>query len=152
MVTGTVRNPAVDRLLQDRRRALGLRPLPRDGGARPLLRALDAGQAVGVLLDQNTGAASAMVPFLGRPAPTPMGPPRLARRRNVPLLPAAAVRENGRWVVRWSPVIEPADAADDEQLAARCNDALGALIARNPEQWVWFHDRWAVREKEQGKP
>ncbi len=150
VITGTVRNPSVDRLLQDRRRALGMRPLPREAGARPLLRALDDGQAVGVLLDQNTGAASVEAPFLGHPAPTPVGPLRLARRRNVPLLPAAAVRENGRWVVRWLPVIEPAEAADDEQLAARCNDALGALIARNPEQWVWFHDRWAVAGKEQG--
>jgi len=143
VVTGTVRNPAVDQLLQARRRALGLEPLPRDAGARPLLRALDRGAVVGVLLDQNTRAASAWVPFLGSPAPTPLGPLRIARRRGVPLLPVAMVRAGRRWVVHHLEPIEPAAAGDDLELAARCTRALEQMISRNPAQWVWFHERWA---------
>ncbi|HOX26685.1 MAG TPA: hypothetical protein PLL30_05845 [Candidatus Krumholzibacteria bacterium] len=143
VVTGTVRNPPVDRLLQDRRRALGLEPLPRDAGARPLLRALDRGAVVGVLLDQKTRAASASIPFLGSPAPTPLGPLRIARRRDVPLLPVAMVRAGGRWVVHHLAPIEPRQAADDRELAARCNRALELLIRGHPDQWVWFHERWA---------
>lgn len=142
VVTATVRNPAVDRLLQDRRRAMGLDPLPREAGVRPLLRALSRGAVVGVLVDQNTGASAADVPFLGRPAPTPMGPFRLALRRNVPLVPAAMVRENEKWVVRHLAPIEPQHAADALDLAARCNRALESLIRRTPTQWIWFHDRW----------
>ncbi len=142
VVTGTVRNPAVDRLLQDRRRALGIEPLPRNQGARPILRALDRGVAVGVLVDQNTRVASAPVEFLGQPAPTPLGPARIAMRRRVPILPAAMVREGDRWVVRHAEPIDPDLAGDDHELAARCNRALADLILRNPDQWVWFHDRW----------
>jgi Kdo2-lipid IVA lauroyltransferase/acyltransferase len=145
VVTATVHNPAVDRLLQDRRRALGLEPLPRDQGPRPLLRALGRGAVVGVLLDQNTRAAGAMVPFLGRPAPTPLGVLTIARRRGVPLVPAAAVREDGRWVIQHLAPIDPAPDADLEVLAGRLNRALEALIRRNPAQWVWFHDRWNLQ-------
>jgi KDO2-lipid IV(A) lauroyltransferase len=150
VVTGTVRNPAVDRLLQDRRRALGVEPLPRERGAGPVLRALDRGAAVGVLIDQNTRVASAPLPFLGATAPTPLGPARIARRRGVPILPAAMIREADGWVVRHLQPIDPADAASDEELAGRCNAALGELILRNPDQWVWFHDRWDL-ERQAGR-
>ena len=147
VVTGTVRNPAVDQLLQDRRRALGIEPLARDRGARPVLRALAAGLVVGVLIDQNTGVASAQTPFLGQPAPTPLGPARIARRRGVPLLPAVIVREDTGWVVRHGDPIDPAATSDEYELTAQCNRALEDLIRRNPDQWVWFHDRWNLESE-----
>lgn len=142
VVTATVHNPEVDRLLQEHRRGLGLRPLPREGGARPILRALAAGEVVGVLLDQATRVRNEPLLFFGRPAPTPVGIARLARRRGVALVPAAMVWERGAWRVRCLAPLEPADHDSDEDLALACNRALEALIERNPEQWVWFHDRW----------
>ncbi len=142
VVTGTVRNPPVDRLLQERRRRLGLQVLVREAGARPVLRALDAGQVVGVLVDQNTRVASAPLPFLGHPAPTPLGPARIACRRGIPVVPAALVRRGGHWVARHTGALKPAPGDDVLDLAVRCNRALGELIMRNPAQWVWFHDRW----------
>ncbi|MDY0109188.1 MAG: lysophospholipid acyltransferase family protein [Candidatus Krumholzibacteria bacterium] len=147
VITGTVRNPAVDHLLQARRRRLGLEPLPRDAGARPLLRALARGAVVGVLLDQNTGAANIEAPFLGHPAPTPVGPLRVAKRYDVPLVPAALVREDDRWVVRHLAAIEPAAAPDVAALATVCNAAIARLVRRNPAQWVWFHDRWGLQAR-----
>jgi lauroyl/myristoyl acyltransferase len=38
--------------------------------------------------------------------------------------------------------VDPANEPDDVALTARLNDALGQFVERNPEQWVWFHDRW----------
>lgn len=145
VITATVRNPAVDRLLQERRRRLGLTVLPRDRGARPVLRALDQGAVVGAVLDQNTRAASVPVPFCGRPAPTPLGLLELARRRGTPIVPAAMVRQGGRWVTSHLEPLSGAESREVLHLAAACNDALEALIRRNPDQWVWFHDRWGLR-------
>jgi len=147
VVTATVHNPDVDRLLQNRRRELGLEPLPREAGARPILRTLMAGRTVGVLLDQATRAHGAPLPFFGRPAPTPLGVARLARRRATPLVPAALVWDDGCWRVRCLPPLEPERFASDEDLARACNEALEIMITRNPDQWVWFHRRWPeVRE------
>lgn len=147
VVTATIHNPAVDRLLQDRRRTAGLRPLPREAGVKPLLRALDQGAVVGVLLDQATRAAAAVLPFLGRPARTPLVAYRIAWRRAVPLVPAAMVRANGRWLVRHLAPIFPQPGEDVLELAARGNRALETMIERNPAQWVWFHDRWDLRRE-----
>jgi Kdo2-lipid IVA lauroyltransferase/acyltransferase len=148
VVTGTVHNPEVDALLQARRRALGMTPLPRAAGIRPVVRELAAGHMVGVLLDQRTRAASVAAPFFGRPAPTPVALAKLALWLRLPVLPAAMVREAGTWVVRGlAPLVPPPDAdprraADVAAFTARCNAALEDLIRRNPAQWVWFHDRW----------
>ncbi len=150
VVTGTVHNPAVDHLLQARRRALGMTPLPREAGIRPVVRELAAGHMVGVLLDQRTRAASVEVPFFGRPAPTPVALAKLALWLRVPVLPAAMVREDGVWVARsLAPLMPPRDAdprreTDVAAFTARCNEALEILVRRNPDQWVWFHDRWDV--------
>lgn len=148
VVTGTVRNPAVDALLQDRRRRLGLTTLPREAGIRPVLRELAAGRMVGVLLDQRTRAASVAVPFFGRPAPTPVALAKLALWRGIPVLPAALVREEGAWVARSLPPLlppagaDPRNPADVAAFTGRCSATLEELIRRNPAQWVWFHDRW----------
>jgi KDO2-lipid IV(A) lauroyltransferase len=147
-VTGTVHNAPLDALLQARRRRLGLRPLPRDGGAAPLLRELRRGGVAAVLLDQNTRVPNVDVPFFGRPAPTPVGFAKLALRLGTPVLPVAIAREGPGHRVTHLPALRPEAAAGGEEEAAlraflgRCNAALEVMIRRNPAEWVWFHRRW----------
>jgi KDO2-lipid IV(A) lauroyltransferase len=147
VVTGTVHNAPVDRLIQAQRRRLGLQPLPREGGPGPLLRVLRAGGVAAVLLDQNTRVQNVEVPFFGWPAPTPAGFAKLASRLGTPVLPVAIVRqERGHRVVHLPPLRPPEQMdAGPQVLAAflaRCNEALEQFIRRNPAEWVWFHRRW----------
>ncbi|MFO7654373.1 MAG: lysophospholipid acyltransferase family protein [Candidatus Krumholzibacteriia bacterium] len=159
VVTGTVHNPAVDAWLQGSRRRLGLTVLPRDRGVRPVLERLRAGEIVAVLLDQNTRVPSLPVPFLGRPAPTAVGPARLAVRLGSPLLPVAIARcgdagaAGGSGAGTRTPgdlhevhclqtIRPPCTEEQVPDLLAACNSALAEFVRRNPVEWVWFHDRW----------
>ncbi len=145
VVTGTIHNPAVDRLLQGRRRDLGLRVLPREQGAAPLLRHLRQGGVAGVLLDQATAAGNLAAPFFGRPAPTPAGLARIALRHGVPVLPLAVAWDPARHghVLRHLRPLEPAAGGGDAAaFLAECNGRLETFIRRNPAEWVWFHERW----------
>jgi KDO2-lipid IV(A) lauroyltransferase len=148
VVTGTLHNPPVDRVVQERRRALGLKPLPREEGARPLVAHLKAGQVAAILLDQNTSARSLAVPFFGRPARTATGLAQMALKYGIPVLPVAIARYGkGHRVVWLDPLLpDPAggtgDRADLERFLIRCNRSLETLIRRNPAEWVWFHRRW----------
>ena len=150
VVTGTLHNPAIDRLVQRRRRHLGLVPLPRSRGARPLLRHLQGPGAVAVLLDQNTRTDMVPVPFFGRPAPTPAGLARMALRFGVPVLPLGLARHGRGHRVVMLPALEPPPAAGPvseeqvRQFTAACNGCLEEMIRRNPAEWVWFHDRWGL--------
>ncbi len=146
VVTGTIHNPAVDRLLQSRRRLLGMHVLPRGAGAVPLVRFLRRGGVVGVLQDQRTQVRNLAVPFFGEPAPTPLGLAALALKYDIPVLPVVGIWDESRQVQVMShlPPIWPAEFAPHDQLGllTRCNAALETFIRRNPEQWVWFHRRW----------
>lgn len=153
VVTGTVRNPAVDRWLSRRRERLGLRLLRREDGAAPVLACLRGGGVVAVLIDQNTGVDSAPVPFLGRPAPTPTAPARLALATgSAVLVTALARRADGRGHEAWhAPAWQPDATLPREAQALAClawaNGHLGERIRRNPAEWVWYHRRWeALKE------
>jgi len=148
VVTGTVRNPPVDRLLQGRRRRLGMTVLPRRDGAGPLLRYLRSGGIVAVLQDQNTRVQNLDVPFFGEPAPTPVGLARLALRYGIPVLPVAIARDRARnrhLVLHRAPLVFKEVGRTDEDVEnfmTLCNAQLEHFIRRNPAEWVWFHNRW----------
>lgn len=148
VVTGTVHNQPVNELLQRRRARLGLKVLPRQDGATELLRHLRAGGVVAILLDQNTQAQSLVVPFFGRPAPTPSGIGKIAMRYGLPVLPVGIQRTGREHVVSHLPPVMP-QAYDKQDLAeflATCNLQLETMIRRNPAEWVWFHKRWSSSE------
>ncbi len=148
VVTGTVRNPPVDRLLQERRLKLGMTVLPRQDGARPLLRYLRSGGIVAVLQDQNTRVQNLDVPFFGEPAPTPAGLARLALRFRIPVLPVSIARDrrrNRHLVLHRPPLVFKEEGSTDEHVKdflTLCNAQLEYFIQRNPAEWVWFHHRW----------
>ncbi len=148
VITGTVRNPPVDRLLQGRRRRLGMAVLPREAGAGPLIRYLRSGGIVAVLQDQNTRVQNLDIPFFGEPAPTPAGLARLAVRYRIPVLPVAIARDgrnNCHRVIHLPPLVFKEGGRTDEDVESfltLCNGQLEHFIRRNPTEWVWFHKRW----------
>jgi len=147
VVTGTIHNAPVDRIVNDWRRRAGLTPVPREGDLRPLLRCLRGGGAAAVLMDQNTRVENLTVPFCGHPAPTPVGFARLALKLGTPVLPVVIGRDGRGHRVTHRPPLDPADYAGpgaEAALLADCNTALEACLRRNPEEWVWFHPRWHV--------
>ncbi len=148
VVTGSVHNPPVDRLIQHRRQKLGMKILPRHEGAAPLLRHLRGGGVVAVLLDQNTRVENLPIPFFGQNAPTPVGFARIALRYGIPVLPVALAKSGNGHLVQRAEAWKPSGNQQDTDKAVRelllwCNQNLENLIRRNPAQWVWFHKRWA---------
>ena len=158
VVTGSIHNAPVDRLVQERRLDMGMKTLPRSGGAAPLLRHLQNGGVVAVLLDQNTKVENLPIPFFGQEAPTPVGFARIALRYGIPILPLAIARKgvikgkrngidrghiirNGTPWIPLEPKEDSAEAVND--LLLWCNGSLEKLISRNPAEWVWFHERWS---------
>lgn len=149
VTTGVVRNPAVERWLAARRRGLGLVPVPRTAGVRPLVRCLRAGGVVAALVDQNTGVDSRPVTFFGAPAPTPAGPARLAVRLGAPVVVATIHRRpDGGHAVTHGEVWRPRAGAPADQQVEQClrevNARLEECVRRNPAEWVWYHRRWAT--------
>ena len=116
--------------------------------AREMLQALRRGGILGFLLDQNIRAESVKVPFFGMPAPTPVGPAKLAIRSGATILVMFIERRNGRQHIRIeSPIITSRDD-DAEELTALITGSIEEQVRRVPSQWVWMHQRWRTRRRQ----
>jgi Kdo2-lipid IVA lauroyltransferase/acyltransferase len=137
------------RLLTSMRASLGVEQVSQSN-ARGILRRLRSGQCVGILPDQDIDhLAGIFLPFFGREAYTLTGPATLAwtaKSAVVPLLIRRVGPHHHR--VEVSPQIEiPRDRPRDEwirDMTVAISKAMEDIILSQPDQWVWFHERWAT--------
>ena len=140
-------NPAIDLLLRAARGDWSLDTVPKGAaGAKRLLRALKAGEHVGLPIDQkmNDGIA---VPFFGRPAMTAPALAQLALKFRLPIVGVRCERLKGaRFRVTAYPPIWPTAsgerAADIARVMAEVNAMVEDWVRARPEQWLWLHRRW----------
>ncbi len=141
------KNPYVDRRLAQLRAAFGARLVPRNGGLRVLMRALEAGQSIGLTVDTRLDSGEDL-PFFGEDAPTNTAPARLALRYHCDLVPVRAERLPGaRYRVSIHPPIAPrntqaADSARARDMTAQLNALFEDWIRATPGQWLCLKRRW----------
>lgn len=119
-------------------------------GVRQLLRALKAGHAVGLLPDQVPPANMGVwTPFFGQPAYTMTLAARLAQQSGALIVLAWGERLSlGRGYVVH---VEPMGSALSPELPAavhQINQAMEALILRNPGQYLWGYARYKSPREE----
>jgi len=139
-------DPGINALVEHRRRLSGNRPIEKWDAARVILRALHKGEAVGVLIDQNSSLSEGVfVDFFGVPACANAGFAKLAAHSGAAVLPGFAVWSDAeqKYVLRfYKPVEMTGDAAADTQ---RLHSLLERVIREHPDQWLWIHRRWKTR-------
>ncbi len=146
-------NPLLDAPLTRLRTSTGNTVIAKRDAAREMLRVLRRGGAIGILNDQRARPPDAVtVPFFGHPAATSSALAKLADRTEALVLPAAAIRiAPARWRLTFEPVLDvrtlPEEERGVEKLTARLNGILEQMIRRNPEQWLWLHNRWKADQK-----
>jgi KDO2-lipid IV(A) lauroyltransferase len=139
-------NPWIDRLVENRRALSGNRIVLKKDFARVILKALDANEAVGILIDQNAALDSGVfVDFFGIPASANTGFVKLAAHSGAAVVPGFALWSAAErcYVLRfYPPVPMSGDAARD---TAAVQAQLEAVIRAYPDQWLWIHRRWKTR-------
>ncbi len=139
-------NPLLDSLVRERRTASGNIVFGKADGIRPIYRALEANQAVGILVDQNVGLDDGMfVNFFGRKACVSPTFAKLAARTGATVIPGYAVwsDEERKYILRFDPPVGiTGNVLIDTQ---RIQNALERAIRRYPDQWLWIHRRWKTR-------
>lgn len=126
--------------------------LHKDDFARGLLKAMHAGQTVGILMDTNmTPPQGVFARFFGIEACTASGLARVALKTEAAIVPGFCLWEpkERQYVLRFGPELNFERTGDPERdiLAAtqQCNDVLESWIRRYPDQWLWIHRRWKTR-------
>jgi len=145
-------NPLIEEMFAKDRVRFGSRQFLKSDSAKGMLKALKAGESVGVLPDVNVHPNEGVfVPFFGVPASTTSGIARLAIQTNALIFPMFAIWDahQSRYVVYHGQPIEPSNSGDREadvlETTAAYTLEIEKIIRRFPGQWLWIHKRWKTR-------
>lgn len=149
----------VDEVVNTLRTRFGSEVILRGTSAgRQLLRALNDGGGVGLLIDQDIPSIPGVfVPFFNRLAWTPSGAATLALRARCPIMPGYIHRKpDGTHKIKIYPPIEvPAKGSLRDkvyEMTAAATAVAEWQVRAWPEQWVWMHRRWRTRPEEDLSP
>jgi KDO2-lipid IV(A) lauroyltransferase len=146
IVVRPIDNPRIDALVERYRALSGNHIIEKKDAARGILKALKAGDAVGILIDQNTTLDQGVfVDFFGVKACAGTAFAKLAHHSGAAVVPGFALwsAEERRYILRFYPEISmTGDVAEDTQ---RVHSQLESVIRQYPDQWLWIHRRWKTR-------
>lgn len=147
IIVKRLRNRLVDRWMNDWRTMRGNRIVYKRQAVREGLRLLESGGVLTLLGDQSDPKANNYGEFLGRKATMFHGAAFFALKAGVPLFVGMCRRnaDGRRYTIEMQEVDTSGLAfckADIEKLAERYTRVIEGYIRRNPEEWLWLHDRW----------
>jgi KDO2-lipid IV(A) lauroyltransferase len=140
-------NPRLNDLLERVRTKTGNTVVYRQGAVRKVLKLLNAGEGVAMLIDQHMHSPDAIwVNFFQRPAATTSTLAALALRTGATVIPVFALPvAGGRYKFVYETPVPPPQGEGEEairEFTQRCTDALEMQVRRRPELWLWMHRRW----------
>jgi len=145
-------NPKVEALVDRARTRLGNRTIDKRSAAREILRILQDGGTLGILVDLNTQEREGIfVDFFGVKASTTFLVAKMALRTNSEVLPVFAPwnREQQRFLLQIDEPLKIVRSGDEEEDVRRLTQALTSVVEkyvrRYPNQWLWIHRRWKTR-------
>ena len=115
-------------------------------GMREVINRFKNGHSIALMVDQRVGEGP-RINFFNRPAQTTTIPAQLALRYNCKLVPIFLKRLEGatfEMTVHQPYEIEKTENAelDTQNITLKINNIIEKMIIKNPNQWLWSHNRW----------
>ena len=118
-------------------------------GLRPILRAINSGKTVTMLVDQHAMSGEGIeVEFFGHPARMHMTPALLHLKTGIPIVPEITRRRNDNFEFDFlfgEPIIYKPTGNKERDIymvTQQIAHALEELILRDPVQWLWAPRHW----------
>jgi KDO2-lipid IV(A) lauroyltransferase len=140
-------NPWIAKRMAAWRKVLDFQMLPRDDSMRPMIRAINEGRSIGIIMDRRVDSGKP-IPFFGMDKWTTLVPAKLALRYDCQLVPVKVERlQNCRFKVRFFPPIKPDNTLKDEnsqaiQMTTQINRYFEQWIRANPQDWFCSARLW----------
>ena len=140
-------NPQINKLIVGYRQKRGMKNIGRSHAYPKLIEAIEKGECMIIMVDQDTKAKGVFVDFFGKQAFTPVGAARLALDTKAPVIPMFTMRlPDKRYcfkILPRLPLIDTGNVESDLLENTRIYTEIYEKIIREiPEQWVWMHERW----------
>jgi KDO2-lipid IV(A) lauroyltransferase len=140
----------LDHFIFNLRTRFGGKIIPKHRSFRSIIRSLNRGEMVALLMDQNVDwYEGVFVDFMGHRACTNKGLALLALKTGAPVVPVFLVREKSGFRAEFGPEIFPVKTGDKQKdieiNTQEYNRVIEKIIRRYPDQWFWIHQRWKTK-------
>jgi len=111
-------------------------------GTKEILKYFKSGTSIALMIDQRVSQGIRSTLF-EREALTTTIPAQFVKKFNCKIVPIYIERKiDENFILE---VMEPLSFSNDqtiENITLKCNQILEEMILRNPNQWIWSHNRW----------
>ena len=112
------------------------------GGTRNLINLFKKNFSVALMIDQRVSEGESII-FFDRLAKTTTIPAQLVKKYDCKIVPVYIERINNiNFKLTFDRPIIFDDNLSTKQISSDLNIILEKMILKNPDQWIWSHDRW----------
>ena len=111
-------------------------------GMKELLQNFKNGSSIALMIDQRV-TEGIMCDFFGQKARTTTIPAQFVKKFNAKIVPVYIQRfDNNKFKLEFDSDIEFKSDETLEAITLKLNKILEEMILKNPDQWIWTHNRW----------
>ena len=111
-------------------------------GVRDAIDFIKKDYSIALMIDQRVSEGE-NIDFFGRPALTTTLPAQLALKYKLSVVPVFIERlDDNNFCIEFFKKINADDFKGKTELTEKLNKVLEKMIKRNPNQWIWTHNRW----------
>ena len=111
-------------------------------GVRDAIKFVKKKHSIALMIDQRVSEGE-KVNFFNTPALTTTLPAQLSTKFDMDIIPVFIERdENNNFILEFSKKINLEPFNDKLSLTKKLNEILEDMIVKNPNQWIWTHNRW----------
>tara|TARA_B100000780_G_C20722604_1_gene287215 strand:- start:148 stop:543 length:396 start_codon:yes stop_codon:yes gene_type:complete len=112
------------------------------GGTKSLLSSFKNGSSIALMIDQRV-SQGIKSNFFKNKAFTTTIPAQFVKKFKCKIVPIYIERiENINFKLTIQKPLEFTDQETIETITLKLNEILEEMILKNPEQWIWSHNRW----------
>ncbi len=110
-------------------------------GVRDAINFIKKDFSIALMIDQRVSEGE-KINFFNKPALTTTLPAQLALKYDLPIVPVFIEREGSIFKLKFYNEIFPSNFTNKILLTKKLNEILERMIKKNPNEWIWTHDRW----------
>ncbi len=111
-------------------------------GVKECMTYLKKNCSIALMIDQRVSEGD-RIKFFGKEAHTTSLPAQLSLKFSIDVIPIFLEREkNDSFIMHVNKPIDSSNFKDKSELTKKLNKILEEMILKNPNQWIWTHNRW----------
>ena len=111
-------------------------------GVRDSIKYIKKGYSIALMIDQRVSEGK-KINLFKKLALTTTLPAQLSIKFDLDIVPVYIERDqSNNFKIEFQKNIKPKDFKNKMDLTEELNKVLEKMIIRNPNQWIWTHDRW----------